>query len=225
MNIQLVQPNLNTVGKIGYCEEYAEDFFSITAKSPTAWAAWLNTKQRGTGNMPTDVTVFMWYSYIVNGVNEGHVTINVPSVGRIFSSPYQAGTTHAELGSIQEVEQKYDVDFVGWSYDINGVVVAEEDDSLRNSTIEDAEDNRQLFLAWLKRNPYTENGEDSRYIGWNYLTAANDIAQNQDNVKGADGRGGIDTMAQEYYKNGSKIPDSITTPPTQLAPGIYKVGD
>lgn len=75
-----------------------------------------------------------------------------------------------------------------------------EDDevSLLTSKIENEEENRQLFLAWVGRNPYPQ--EKGRYVGWLTVHAFNNIAQNADRLN-------ADKMLSGYYKNGSKIPN------------------
>jgi hypothetical protein len=125
--IQLANPDFSIAGQIGYCLQYAREVFHCPAVEPNAWTAWLNAEfKHADRNLPGDVIAPMWYSYIENGENLGHVTINVPGKG-IFSSPWQAGTTHAVLNSIAEVEQIYGVKYVGWSEDISKVRVIKEE--------------------------------------------------------------------------------------------------
>ena len=122
---QLVTPNFSTVGQVGYCLQYARECFGAPAVEPNAWTAWLNTQfKHEDADLPTDVSIPMWYSYEENGEQLGHVTINVPGVG-IYSSPWEQGTTHAVLPSIAEVERIYGVEYVGWSEDISKVRVIE----------------------------------------------------------------------------------------------------
>lgn len=122
---QLVQPNLNQTGVIGGCLAYAREMFGAPGGVTYAWEAWENAKYKyEASDLPTDAAVLMWYSYTVDGKNEGHVTVNVPGKG-IYSSPYAKDTSHAVVGSIADVERIYGVTYVGWSEDINGVRVAE----------------------------------------------------------------------------------------------------
>lgn len=122
---QLVQPNLNISGSIGLCLDYARRVFRAPAGNATAWIAWNATQYKHLDQDFPDVAILQWYSFISGGANLGHVTVNVPGVG-IYSSPYERGTTHAVLSSVSEVERIYGVKYVGWSEDINGVRVAEE---------------------------------------------------------------------------------------------------
>lgn len=114
---QLVAPNLSAVGRIGYCLEYMARVYGTTQVAPYAWVAWQQTQFKHTGPIPTDVSVPCWFSYYVNGINEGHVVASVPGKG-FYSSPWKQGTTHAVLTSIAEVERIYGVKYVGWSEDI-----------------------------------------------------------------------------------------------------------
>jgi hypothetical protein len=129
---QLKAPNLSQTGVVGGCLAYAREMFGAPGGVDYAWQAWENAKYKHEASeaLPTDAAVLLWYSY--DG-NEGHVTVNVPGIG-IYSSPWQAGTTHAVLASVAQVEQYYTthldggtqpVVYVGWSEDINGVRVAE----------------------------------------------------------------------------------------------------
>lgn len=124
---QLVYPNLNAVGTIGWCLRYAgPDVFGTTyvPNPPFAWTAWLETKFR-IDYLP-DVCVPVWFSYFTpQGQQQGHVVVWVPGVG-FYSSPWAVGTTHAVLKSIAEVEKYYHCKFVGISLDILNLKVAED---------------------------------------------------------------------------------------------------
>lgn len=127
--IQLVKPDFTVEGVIGECLSYARRVFGAPAGTEYAHQAWINAKYKHQTSepIPSDVSVLMWYDYYVGTLNEGHVTINDPGIG-IYSSPWQKGTTHAVLNSVAQVEQLYRVKYVGWSEDINGVRVVEEDE-------------------------------------------------------------------------------------------------
>lgn len=112
---QLVSPNLNAVGQIGYCLAYASrGVFGNPAPGTTAWQAWLQTQYRYLDQQfPSGVSFPVWFS---GAGGAGHVAVYTPS--GIYSSPWQLGTTHAVLPSISEVERIYGVLYVGWSEDI-----------------------------------------------------------------------------------------------------------
>jgi len=119
--IQLVEPNLNTVGTSGWCLAYAQNMFGAPAIEPNAWSAWLNTQYKHAEGLP-NVAVPCWFD---GADGEGHVVVYVPSQG-FYSSPYNTSTTHAVLSSIAEVERIYGVGYVGWSEDIETLRVAKE---------------------------------------------------------------------------------------------------
>lgn len=130
MYTQLVPPNLTIIGRLGYCLEYARKVFGAPAVEPTAWAGWEATQYKHEdSNLPTDVSVPLWFRYPANGTAPGHVAVNVPGIG-IYSSPYNTPTGHAVLTSIPDIERKYGVSYVGWSEDISNVRVVKEGDTM-----------------------------------------------------------------------------------------------
>lgn len=135
---QLVNPNLNQTGSVGMCQQFAREMFGAPEVTGVeyAWQAWERCKDTYTDqNFPSGAAVLVWFSYMLNNVNEGHVAVWVPGQG-FYCSPYttrpnaqyqNAGATHALLPSIAEMERIYGVTYVGRSDDINGVRVAEAD--------------------------------------------------------------------------------------------------
>lgn len=130
-NNQLVQPNPNTVGNVGYCLAFGESAFNTPHLHPNAFSAWQATQfKHPNEEPPTDVSVPIWFSYMIGSVNEGHIAINIPGRG-ILSSPYKIGTTQAWLPSIAELERIYSdngihpLTYLGWSEDIAGIRVVE----------------------------------------------------------------------------------------------------
>lgn len=122
MATQLKQPNLATVGALGYCLKYAREVFGVASKYATAWDGWVNAKFKHQDQNFPNVAVPIWFSYPPGGTSPGHVAVRLGN-GQIYSSPYQSNTTHAVLNSIAEVEQHYRAKYVGWSEDINDVKV------------------------------------------------------------------------------------------------------
>lgn len=120
---QLVNPNLNTKGSVGWCLKYADNAFGLAGGEATAWLGWEHAKYKHSGNPPAGVWTIQWYSYYENGANYGHVTFG--NGKQIYSSPWKYGTTHAVLSNIAEVERTYGVKYVGWSEDISGRRVVE----------------------------------------------------------------------------------------------------
>lgn len=163
---QIVQPNLSASGRIAWCLEYAGPKVFGTTYIPnpnSAWQAWQETKNKHQdANLPQDVAVPMWYSYSADldgkGVkNWGHVTVNVPGQG-IYSSPWQAGTTHAVLPSIAEVERIYGAKYVGWSEDILNINVVEGNDMTKEQAQE-----LSLYLRLLAFNSVDKANANSNY--------------------------------------------------------------
>lgn len=120
---QLVAPNLGTVGRYGWCLEYARKVFGAPVVEPTAWRGWENAKHKHANRNLPNVAVPLWFDYWQSGTRYGHVVVYVPNRG-YFSSPYNHTSNYAVLGSIQEVERIYGCVYVGWSEDISNVRVA-----------------------------------------------------------------------------------------------------
>lgn len=77
--------------------------------------------------------------------------------------------------------------------------------------INNKEDERQLFLDVLARNPYPQ--EVGRYVGKTLSEARNDIRGNADRLN-------INKMASAYYQNNSQIPGSQEFEP--ITEQLYK---
>lgn len=155
MATQLIQPNLNVTGQIGWCLQYARQMFGRPPVEDSAWNAWLRATKHTDRNYPRDVAVPLWFSYFTGGVNKGHVVVAVPGKG-LYSSPWQLGTTHAVLSSIEEVEQKYGAKYVGWSEDISGakVIQIEEDKPMLNE-----DEFYMVFRGMLGRDPQPDEAK------------------------------------------------------------------
>jgi len=127
---QLRAPNLAVSAPVGYCLNYARTAFGAPGGTAYASQAWTKTKFKHLDQSFPPYPVPIWFSYYVNGENEGHVAIHVPGKG-IYSSPYRKGTGHAVLSSIPELIRIYSgngrhpMAYQGWSEDINGVRVVE----------------------------------------------------------------------------------------------------
>ena len=161
---QLVQPNLGTVGRSGWCLAYAENVFNAPHIEPTAWNAWERTQFKHTDDLP-DVCVPVWFDYWQDGIRYGHVAVWVPGQG-VYSSPYNNYTTHAVLGSIAEVERIYDCKYVGWSEDISTLRVAIGEDNMPTP-----EEVRQYLSAYIVANPTQEQIDYYATRPWPVLTS------------------------------------------------------
>lgn len=141
---QLVQPNLNVKGTLGYCLVYVRDVFSAPWAGADAWTSWNHhTQFRHTDALPSGVYVPIWFDGYWNGERYGHTAVYKD--GKVWSSPYKAGQSFAVLSSIAEVERIYKMKYVGWSEDIGGkrVVINKGEDMPTRS---------QIATMWLLAN-------------------------------------------------------------------------
>jgi hypothetical protein len=101
--------------------------YNAPIRHRSAWLAWEATKDKHTEQLPP-VSVPVWFShygtYQGEYANWGHVVAHIPGVG-FLSSPAK-GVGSEMLGSIQEVERRFNSKYVGWSTDINGLTVAQD---------------------------------------------------------------------------------------------------
>lgn len=145
----LVPPRPWVTEWTGLCLRYAQSFFGAPVAHRSAWHAWLATKHKMDKSVPIpNVPVLLWYSHVgayddglgpYDGVapggraNWGHVTPIIPGQG-IYSSPASGfnNPTFDVYETIAQVERTFNATYVGWSLDINGLLVAawEEDDDM-----------------------------------------------------------------------------------------------
>lgn len=137
----LVPPRLGTQDMAGRCLPFAQSFFGAPIRYDYAFEAWQATQHKGGVNAPIpDVPVLLWFSHwgtyyshsrgVWEYVNAGHVVVNVPG-DAIYSSPTN-GFGSQRFGTVQQIERAFNATYVGWSLDINGLLVAawEEDDDM-----------------------------------------------------------------------------------------------
>lgn len=147
---QVIKPNLNQIGYVGMCLAYAGRAFGITSGPATAWLAWQqipSVHKHANQKFPKNVSFPVWFS---GYGGDGHVAVYTPK--GIYSSPWQAGTTHAVLSSISQLEKTYGVKYVGWSTWIEGkqVIKESEEDMLT------ARQQQNLYREYLGRTPGTK---------------------------------------------------------------------
>ena len=128
-NKQLVAPNLRASDGAGWCLRFTQRVYQN--RNPhfyaSAWDAWLNPRHRGSGGIPSDVSVPVYFShwgtYGGKYANWGHIVAWVPGKG------YLSSPTHGEGGqwfpNIGAVERAFNAKYVGWAYDVGGLKVAE----------------------------------------------------------------------------------------------------
>ena len=125
MYTQLVTPNTTVENYAGYCLAFAQSVYGAPVKYRSAWEAWENVEQH-TDPIPP-VSVPLWFShygtYQGEYANWGHVVAHLPGLGYL-SSPAN-GYGQELLGTIQEVEQRFNCTYVGWSPDLNGLQIVQ----------------------------------------------------------------------------------------------------
>lgn len=137
---QLITPNLDPYIRqngvvlqdwLGWCLAYVQTAFGAGWAGACAWDSWTQKTQfkHADRNIPGGLYVPIWFSHTgtYGGVtkNWGHVAIYRD--GSVWSSPI-THKPYADLwGSIEQVEQKYNCKYVGWSEDVAGTKVIEFD--------------------------------------------------------------------------------------------------
>jgi hypothetical protein len=128
--IQLIQPNLSIAGQDGECLVYVREVFGVAAKYPTASVAWQNTQYKHANETPpNNVSVSIWFSW----ETDGHVA--VWNNGTIYSTTAQGDKTFPSIQALVDFIQEGIV-YLGWSEDINGVRVVQEEEDMTLSNDE-----------------------------------------------------------------------------------------
>ena len=134
---QLKQPNLDPYmyddnGKLllnwsGWCLNYVRTAFGVETKIPRAIWSWERSQYRHADwDIPGGVYVPIFFS---GYFGYGHAAIYRD--GKVWSSPLAAKATPDVWNSIQEVERRYGVTYVGWTEDVNGeLVLKNEEDEM-----------------------------------------------------------------------------------------------
>lgn len=125
---QLVEPNTSITMPAGWCLGLVQRVYGAPGLYNTAWQAWQATQEKHYSKDMPNVSVPVWFDHwgTYSGVygQFGHVVAWVP--GRGFLSSPGSGVGQKWLSSISEIERYYNCKYVGWTSDINSVVVAEE---------------------------------------------------------------------------------------------------
>lgn len=133
---QLVTPNLSPViiqkGRVltdwfEWCLAYVQSAYNSGWAGDTAWDAWSNhlTFKHQDRNIPAGVYVPIWFS---GYGGDGHAAIYKDNV--IYSSPLSHKAMRDVILTIEDMERKYGVTFVGWSEDLGGIKVIEEGEDM-----------------------------------------------------------------------------------------------
>lgn len=162
---QVITPDLNTVGDVGWCLAFVEKAFDdINYSYATAHDGWMGCQFiHKDQNLPADVCVPIWFDYYEGGINYGHVAIWVPGRG-ILSSPWRADNTQQWEPDIATIERVYNSKYLGWSEDLMGVRVVKEGDAMQRETV------NYIFRGMLDREPTEE--ELKQWVGGDALLLA-----------------------------------------------------
>lgn len=125
----IVPPRTDTTDYAGFCHRYARNFFGAPMGYSSAWEAWEATQFKNGPEVPIpNVPVILWYSHYgtYQGIykNWGHVTPIIPG-DAIYTSPGYGGPSFERWQTISQIESRFNSKYVGWSPDINGLLVAE----------------------------------------------------------------------------------------------------
>lgn len=128
--IARVPPRLGTQDGTGWCLRFAQSFFGAPVRHNSAWEAWQATQAKYAPSDPLPpVPVLLWFEHWgTYGTpptygNWGHVAAYVPG-DAIYTSP-ASGWGQGRYGTIREIEATFNCRYVGWSPDINGLLVAD----------------------------------------------------------------------------------------------------
>jgi len=123
---QLVAPNLEAQGYPSFCLAFTQEVYGAPARYPSAWVAWEATDDKHETRELPPVSVPVWFDGYssVNGVYDryGHVCAYVPGIGFLNQGEQHYGQKW--FSTLEEVERACNVRFVGYSTDLNGLVIA-----------------------------------------------------------------------------------------------------
>lgn len=130
-NIQLVAPNIHAEDATGMCLRFTQRVFQN--KNPyyynSAWIAWLNAVHKRYGPLPEDIAVPVYFEHWgtygspPTYDNWGHIAVRFPG-GGVLSSP-ASGYGQQWFPNIESVERTFNARYVGWAYDVGGLMVAD----------------------------------------------------------------------------------------------------
>ncbi len=125
----LVPPRLGTQDATGMCLRFAQSFFGAPVRYASAWEAWQHVQGKYSPSDPLpDVPVLLWFEHWgtygdpPTYGNWGHVAPYVPG-DAIYTSP-AGGYGQGRYATIAQIEAAFNCRYVGWSPDINGLLVA-----------------------------------------------------------------------------------------------------
>jgi len=126
--VSKVSVNTSVVADAGWCLWLAQESVGASHLYPNARVAWDNVsdKHRDRDYQQDAVVALFWdWKSKTDGINYGHVVINVPGKG-LFSSPKNWGEHgNAWYGSIDEVSAWLGASYLGWGTDLSGLKLSE----------------------------------------------------------------------------------------------------
>lgn len=122
--VSQVSVNTNTTSDAGWCLWLAQEATGAPHLYPTARSSWdASTDKHEDRNYPADAVVALYWNWTskTDGINYGHIVINVPGQG-LFSSPKNWGQHGNDwYGSIDEVSRWLGATYLGWTSDLAGL--------------------------------------------------------------------------------------------------------
>lgn len=122
--VSQVSVDTTATADAGWCLWLAEQATGAPHLYPSARAAWdAANDKHADRDYPTDAVVALFWDWTSksDGVNYGHVVINVPGSG-LFSSPKNWGVHGNDwYGSIDEVSSWLGATYLGWTSDLAGL--------------------------------------------------------------------------------------------------------
>ncbi len=157
---QVREPNLDPYlyegGKlitnwVGWCLAYVRTAFDSAWAGPWALDSW-QTKtsfKHADRDFPTGVKIPIWFRGYIRysaeykrNIEYGHAAILqkfADGTMKIWSTPLSAGVYAATWATIEQVENKYGVTYVGWSEDVGGTRVVEVDNAPAEVPLKDTQ--------------------------------------------------------------------------------------
>lgn len=124
---QLKQPNLTVKGKAGWCLSVAQDVWGVPHWYPKAIDAWNASTAFNHPNEqpPSDVSVVVYWTYVENGIQYGHIATFVPGRG-VYTSPFNSlhgAEWYASIQAMTDRIRKIDKNsvYLGWSEVLSNV--------------------------------------------------------------------------------------------------------
>lgn len=123
MATQLITPNPLIPCSPGWCLVYVRETFGISAKHPTAVAAWSASERKHENtDFPDGAWVPVWF--LSSDTPAGHVALRQPD-GSVWSASHPTDSIPVHHASLQDLMSYYGgrLSYLGWTEDIEDVPV------------------------------------------------------------------------------------------------------